>query len=307
MDAQRKIYNTLRLIARLSGSFGVTKDTLAEELEVSVRSIERYLNTLSDVGFEVETVGEKRYKIMKATDRSFKQEELLHFTYTEAEVLVNALHYYKHNENKNLKRAIEAKLVMLTSKADIAANLHYLHISQNLKNLERAIKEERQVILKDYFSTNSMTETDRKVEPLSLNLDLTYLVAYDVNKKGMRQFKVERTPKVELLNQTFQHKACHQPLNIDLFGMPGLVPQKVVLKMSHRAYKLMLEEYPKSRSNITEKEDAFIFEGEVNKFMGVGRFVLGLLGEVEVVENEDFKSYLVQKIKENQKKIFLRH
>jgi hypothetical protein len=41
----------------------------------------------------------------------------------------------------------------------------------------------------------------------------------------------------------------------------------------------------------------------VCSFQGIGRFVLGLLEDIEVVESDEFKSFLSEKLKDLTKKV----
>jgi hypothetical protein len=55
----------------------------------------------------------------------------------------------------------------------------------------------------------------------------------------------------------------------------------------------MIEEYPMAEKYLRKnKADCWIFEGEVYSFLGVGRFVAGLINDVEVVKGKELKQYL---------------
>jgi predicted DNA-binding transcriptional regulator YafY len=59
----------------------------------------------------------------------------------------------------------------------------------------------------------------------------------------------------------------------------------------------MLEEYPESRNHITQEDNQhWILDLEVVSYLGIGRFVLGLFEDIEILENEEFKDYIAQKI-----------
>ncbi len=57
-------------------------------------------------------------------------------------------------------------------------------------------------------------------------------------------------------------------------------------------YILRTGKYPK-----TENDNHFIFGTEVCSYEGVGRFVMGLPDELEILETEDFKNHLKEKLK----------
>lgn len=65
-----------------------------------------------------------------------------------------------------------------------------------------------------------------------------------------------------------------------------------------RAAELLKEEYPLSEEFIVqEEEDKFVFEAEVAGFEGVGRFVMGLCDEIEIVCPDSLKEFIKNKAK----------
>ena len=80
--------------------------------------------------------------------------------------------------------------------------------------------------------------------------------------------------------------------------MAGGKPLHVKLTMKLRAAELLKEEYPLAKELIhPDRNGHFIFEGTVNGFEAISRFILGLMDEVEVLEPPDLKAYLNRKIK----------
>ena len=69
----------------------------------------------------------------------------------------------------------------------------------------------------------------------------------------------------------------------------------VKLRLGQLAHNLFLEEYPhgaKYLSVIDEKH--WLLDIEVCDFRGLGRFVLGLYSDIEILENDAFKEYIRQ-------------
>lgn len=46
---------------------------------------------------------------------------------------------------------------------------------------------------------------------------------------------------------------------------------------------------------LTEADGRWIYEGTVRKMEGVGRFVMGLLDEVEILEGDALRQYIIQR------------
>ena len=95
----------------------------------------------------------------------------------------------------------------------------------------------------------------------------------------------------------WQYSAAHRANPTDVFRISGTAKILVRLEMSLLAYNLLLEEFPQSNEYLSKKDDKYIFDGWVCSFIGVGRFVLGLIGEVRVLEPLGFNSFLEEKIK----------
>jgi hypothetical protein len=63
-----------------------------------------------------------------------------------------------------------------------------------------------------------------------------------------------------------------------------------------KAYLLLREEYPLSIPYVEKKEDHYQFHGPVASFEGIGRFVMGLLDEIQVVGTPAFIDFLKNKL-----------
>mgnify|MGYP000624383877 CR=1 FL=1 len=69
---------------------------------------------------------------------------------------------------------------------------------------------------------------------------------------------------------------------------------EVIIKAEHHNSKEDLDE---GREILEEGVDHFIFEAPVCSFEGVGRFVLGLCHEIEIIEPEGLKTFLQERVK----------
>ncbi|MGK0364994.1 MAG: proteasome accessory factor C, partial [Saprospiraceae bacterium] len=134
----------------------------------------------------------------------------------------------------------------------------------------------------------------RYIEPMELTEDFRYLIAWDLNKEGQRQFKLERIEDVDLLDERVEKERIASP--IDIFGLTGDTWESVRLKLSPTAHHLIIEEFPLSRQYIRKVKNQIIFDGMVRHWKGIGRFCLGLPEEVEVLDPEALREYLNEKI-----------
>ena len=71
----------------------------------------------------------------------------------------------------------------------------------------------------------------------------------------------------------------------------------VNLELSLVAYNLVMEEYPLSEKYLRKITDnLYRLECEVGNFLGVGRFILGLPGEVRIIEPKVLKDYVQERM-----------
>jgi len=90
MLEHRKISRILQLIARLRSPIGCTKEELSRDFEVTIRTIERHLKLLDDIGFRIEQL-DNRFYINNIRRNTFKQEDLIVFNLEEADIIKEAL------------------------------------------------------------------------------------------------------------------------------------------------------------------------------------------------------------------------
>ena len=156
--------------------------------------------------------------------------------------------------------------------------------------LEIAIEERRVVHLLNYHSPQDGILPERPVEPLYLNADQTRLQCFCRTEQKQRQYKVSRITQLELTDETFTYTDSPQPM--DAFGLSGPESYDVELLLTKRAYHLLWEEFPAARVDLTPTGNEYRYTARVQSWLGVGRFILGLPGEVTVVEPEGLRAYL---------------
>ena len=67
----------------------------------------------------------------------------------------------------------------------------------------------------------------------------------------------------------------------------------VKLNLGQLAYNIFLEEYPHGAKYLSAIDDKhWMLNIEVCDFRGLGRFVLGLYSDIEIIESNEFKEYI---------------
>ncbi len=293
MNEQRKIFRVFQLIARLRGPFGCLKEEVARDFDVSTRTVERYFELLGDLGFEVVRQG-KAFRMQPGGRTELNAEDLFVFSPEEAGIIRGAL--LNCAFAGPLQKTILEKLYALTDLDELSETLYRQSVAVTISQVRSAIREKRCVVLKSYHSINRREATDRLVEPIRFYYYYKYLLAYDLAAQQVKQFKTERIGGVDISDAAIEHEGDYGLQRIDVFGLSGDTSMMVKLKLSRRAALLLGEEFSDASLYMVKRGKQTYFEGPVYQLEGVGRFVMGLLGEVDVVEPEALKNYVKERV-----------
>jgi predicted DNA-binding transcriptional regulator YafY len=200
----------------------------------------------------------------------------------------------------NLKKKLAARFHKRLM-AEVTVNQK---IAQHIKVLSEAIMEKKQVMLYDYASADSNSISPRLVEPYKFTTNYTDVWAYELSTNSNEIFRISRIGRVDLLQHFWDFEALHGAEFIDMFGIPGSSKQPIELILNVRSSFILQEEYPKSADYLKEIDhEHWLLETEVCSFLGIGRFVLGLMDDIEVIEPKEFVQFLKERLKNSQKKL----
>ena len=280
----------LRTVNLLCGKTLYSVREVARDLDVTPRTVYRYMETLSNAGFMFHKIRPNVYQIVKYPDDMEEMKNVVNFTSEEAclvERMISCL-----DERNELKANLMQKLSAVYRFADMEHFTVHKGIAHSLELLRLAIQEKRQVRLVRYASAAADEWRDYVVEPFEFDTDNVHVTAYDVVSGKNKMFKVARIGRVKLLEDGWKDEALHVHQEADAFHMAGPVGLHVKLELSLRARSLMLEEYPLSEPYIYEADGRHFFDGEVRKAEGIGRFVTGLIPEIEILEGDFLREYV---------------
>lgn len=294
MDKER-FDRQLRLLVLLTQDRDTDIDSLSRELQMSRRSIYRYIETFRELGFVVEKRG-NRYRVSPSSPFFRRITERIHFTEDEALTINQVLNavYDRSPQVRHLRQ----KLSSLYDFDVLARHGVDEHIARNLASLYDAVKLERVAVLRGYVSPSSGKVSDRMVEPYMFLSENSEVRCYELATGMNKTFKISRAERVDLLDMLWSHKEAHQPFYTDMFGFSGeqLFPVRLVLVAL--SARLLLEEVPSVASQLALLDDGrYRLHARVCSYKGVGRFVLGLCDDVEVESPRDFKDYLRARIR----------
>ena len=293
---QPKIERVLRLMKMLTSGQRYTVEQLASRLNTSYRSIYRYIDTFKEVGFVVHKEEGGVYRLGKESPYFKDISQLIHFTDEEAHIvnqLIGAL-----DDTNTLKQNLRRKLSSIYNCTSLANSIVKGKDAENVNRIIEAIEEHRQVILRNYSSSHTGTKRDRQVEPIAFTTNYVQIWCYDLSDGKTKLFNTARIGEVELLESVWQHEADHKCGYIDIFRTMGFELTRVKLRLGIMAHNLIIEEYPLSERDLTQIDEThWLLDTEVCNYAGIGRFVMGLIEDIEIVDSPDLVAYLGQKRK----------
>ncbi len=287
MNEQQRLLRLLKLIALLSSPLRRTARQYADLLEVNKTTIYRYFRTIEEAGYTLLLDNENQYYLDRSAVRS--QHSELHFTEEEAQILGDLVRSYDSPFQQDLLN----KIYTHSTLNELADSLADAQQSVRYRTLKEAIREERQVILRQYVSMNSQQISDRRVEPIGFLHRDTLVEAYDVEKKAMRHFRLERIAEVKRSQTYFQYRGEHRRSQTDPFRVADLQPVEVILKLTPTAAQQMKELYPATEPYLQQQDDAIVFSAPVNReYKLIDRLLLSLCDEVQVVSPPQLRTHL---------------
>lgn len=287
---QPKIERLLRLMKLLTANSSYSIDELAERMSISRRTVYRYVDTFREAGFVIKKEGEF-IRLDKESPHFKDISQLVHFTQEEALIIRRAI---ESIDNSNLLKAnLKRKLYSVYDNGTLAPTRTSGRNSDNIHHLIEAIENHESVVLKGYQSAHGSDVKDRNVEPFAFTQGYVQVWCYDLNDGRNKLFKSARIRAVETTGVEWQNEDHHRAGFIDIFRMNGVEPMDVTLDMGILSYNLLLEEYPLSERDLRQIEDGrWRLSTQVASYVGVGRFVAGLMDDITVVESEGLRSYL---------------
>ncbi|MBO7262999.1 MAG: WYL domain-containing protein [Alistipes sp.] len=288
---QTKIERLLRLMKLMTGNVNYTINDLAERLDTSYRSIYRYIESFKEAGFVVQKLEGGVYKLSKESPQFKDISQLVHFTDEEAHI-VNQLIEGLDDTNM-LKQNLRKKLCSVYNCTSMASSVVRGANASNVNRLVEAIESRCQVVLCGYASSHTGNRRDRVVEPFGFTTNYVQVWCYESESGMNKLFKTSRIASVEVLDMAWEHMDKHSEGYIDIFRMTGFEQYDVKLKLGMLAHNLLVEEYPLAERDIKELDaNTWFLDTKVCNYRGIGRFVMGLMDDIEIVDSPEFSAYL---------------
>lgn len=295
-------YRLLAILKLLIESpYQYTKRTLATKYNVDSDTIKKDFDELRDADFDVQYDEKYRYAIVPNKQLEHL-EEMLFFTESEKEILVEALANNAKASEKRTKR-MQEKLNTIYDVSKLGSSLFSRTFLAKANLLEQAKQQKKVVKLINYRSTNSSEVNNRLVEPFLVSVKEDILHAFDVEKKAIRHYRISRIERVELQETDWQYETQHYVTATDPFRIVNDHKVRVHIRLKVGGYNELLERFPLTQAYLqpsADEQGIYDFECKVNeKFFGLTNFILGYHEHiVEIVEPESLIEHIRRHIAE---------
>lgn len=293
MNEQTTLKHLIQVMMILTKGDYTIKD-ISTLTGINARSIYRYIDTLGKSGFMINKNG-TRYHMQQMPKELKKISDLLYFNEEEQFLLYSAIDSI-HTTNQ-IKASLKKKLYSIYDNNILPKPLISHAYGDNLHNLSQAIQQHHTVTLVQYRSSHSNTVTDREVEPYAIGENNNEVWCVDLHDMQVKTFLITRMKQVKISHHTWQHESLHQSMYTDIFRMSSAKTTLITLHMSMRAANLLKEEYPLAEKYLTSLPDNWYeLKAPVCNMQGVGRFVMGLLSEIRIVNSPLLEQYIHEQI-----------
>lgn len=294
MSDHTTLSRLLQMIVLLAGNRNYRRAEIAEKTGVDERTVYRYLNTMENAGLVLHREN-GYYRLVTRSDPAKSIGKLFHFSEEEAYLLSCLLE--KAEGEELLRHRLLQKLHALYD-FNALVQLEGHSTLEHVAILRKAITNQKQVVLRAYRSSHSRTIEDRHLEPFGFLPDYEAVWCFDHKDKQNKQFRLSRIYEVGLLSDRWKYEDQHRMPFVDAFHMCAEVPEETVqLRMNLNAFNLLKEEYPSAIHYVRQKGNNYLLDIPVADYQGIGRFVLGLPGDISDIEPAAFREFLRKKIK----------
>jgi predicted DNA-binding transcriptional regulator YafY len=272
MSNQRKILRVLQFISYLEQKPPKAVQHLAEMLEITERTVYRYLDLIRECGFDLQKDKFNRFFI------EGEQGTGVRFTSEEAAFLKQLI--LTTGKQNKLKDSLMSKIYLASDIQISAAHLVNAKNGLIVERLAQAMGNKEQVILKRYHSINTESISDRVVEPFGFTDNYHTVMAFEPSSQKNKTYHLDRITSVEFNNLPFAHEEKHEHQIPDAFGFSfSGEKHKVELDLSLKNYLLLKNEYPMVIPFVkfNAAKDLYELRIEVNSMEPVRRFEKGII------------------------------
>lgn len=287
----------LDLLAMLIDGDSHTADELCQVLGTTRRNLYYYFSFLRDYGFELVRTSGGKYYIGPHSPFFRNIARSVDFTSQEVSYLFSLL--AGTVDKSPLQHSVKRKLERFYGLSGFVDDATRRRVTSHAEILNKAIAQRKIVLLKDYSSPHSKTVSTRVVEPFLFLNEQADIRCYELSSHTNKTFKLSRIGSVVITDADWAFADSHKQVYTDIFLFSGDTRHHISLRMGQLSHNLMLEEYPQSERCFTQEDDShWLFTTDVVSYLGIGRFVLGLFSDIQIIGDEGFKMYIRNVLKD---------
>lgn len=292
---QSSICKIFKLFKLLSGQNAIDIKTIATRLDVSERTAYRYISSLMEEGFAV-VKDRGRYTFAKSGKNYTNLSDIIHFSEEEATLVCDVM--ASLNSDVDFQNKLISKLAATFDFETVIGSVASSPLRENIYVLKEAIERHLAVIIENYSSGGKGGNSDRYVEPYKFDDEhFSKVWCYDTKDGKCKQFKVSRIGGKVVLNGKWQFSDVHVVYDRDVFRTSGDERYNVELELDNLSHNLITEEYPEAKKHIRKtKKGTWLLKTTVYQLFGVGRFVLGLIDHVRIIDSPELQKFVDDRI-----------
>jgi predicted DNA-binding transcriptional regulator YafY len=284
----------LDLLLLLTDNGTYTAQQIADRLGITRRMLYYYFDYLRSSGFHLIKSG-LHYRLDRNSIFFKKLQASIALTEDEAAYICRTLDASAPDDI--MAQGIKTKLSRQFCLADTSNPALLRRVNKCIEALKEAMVRRQMVVLKNYSSPHSHTVSDRIVEPFLLMNNGREVRCHEIKSHQNKTFKLSRMEKVEIIDVPWIHEDEHRQVYTDFFMFSGEHRYPVELTMGQLSHNLMIEEYPLSEPCFSPIDAThWRFSGHAASLLGIGRFILGLYDDIEILGCDELKTYIADKV-----------
>ncbi len=302
-----RVNRLLSILLIISNKGTVTGQELAEHFEVSLRTIYRDIEKISEAGVPIASTGGKGGGFYIMENYNLNN---LFLDKSELQALMPLVDSYKLLFGKNTQfndMALKLENIFEKEKCgqdNLIINMSHFNMEDDLKEYLSLINksiEECRLLEFDYINRR-MEYSKRTAEPIQITFKYGqwYLVAFCHNRNDYRKFKLLRIRNLKLGNNFIKNPISKDEIYKALDSGYNKKSIKVVLKFSPRIKEHLLEHF--SRAAIKTADDGNLLVEDYFPYEeGLIKYLLNFGKDCEILEPEylriEIETYLKEMLK----------
>lgn len=297
-----KIDRLLGILIMLINKKKVTARQLSEYFDVSVRTIQRDMDTLSMAGIplyaDVGVNGGYRLLDNFRLEKGFLNKDEAGILFTFLKGLEGIAPYaeiesiYNKFSSLNFHESDHHKLIVKLSPADKAG-----HFRDHLSLLSEARAKQLKIKM-TYYDVN-FNITTRTICPYSLALLNTtwYAYGYCELRSDFRMFKVSRIADCKLLDDPFELKKIPEPLPWETDMDDDGKPEEIILEIDRHQHGILPDCFEPSNCRVLEDKIIVHLNFVIDEWLY--SLLMGLVPHVKILKPDSLRNGFVERLKKS--------